>query len=169
MAVVLLLLLSVMAFVFIKRPDPTLDLVRRLLTRLSVGRAAALENAVSGLAEQLEPLARDQVLLLRTIGWPAANWLLDVACLRCCLRAYGFTAPLGPLLAVYGAVNLIAMLTITPGRLGIVEGVLVPVMVSFGAPSAIAMLGGLTTRRHRRRMARVVSANGLRPTGIAAP
>jgi uncharacterized membrane protein YbhN (UPF0104 family) len=46
----------------------------------------------------------------------------------------------------YGLVNLFALLPITPGGLGIVEGVLVPVLLSFDAPSGVALLGMLARR-----------------------
>lgn len=142
----LLLALAVVAFLLTTREEQTLARVHRLASRLSAGGAAGLERAVSGLAHHLDILAHDKVLLTRTVGWAVTNWLLDAACLWFCLRAYGFSGPVGPLLALYGAVNLLAMLPITPGGLGVVEGVLIPAVVALGAGAPVALLGVLTWR-----------------------
>jgi uncharacterized protein (TIRG00374 family) len=74
------------------------------------------------------------------------NWLLDALCLWVSLDAFGYAAPIGPLLVVYGVANLVALLPITPGGVGIVEGVVIPVVASFGAPHAAAVLGVLMWR-----------------------
>jgi uncharacterized membrane protein YbhN (UPF0104 family) len=42
---------------------------------------------------------------------------------------------------VYGVGGILSLLPITPGGLGIVEGVLVPAAVAFGAPASTALLG----------------------------
>jgi len=46
----------------------------------------------------------------------------------------------------YGLANVMAVLPITPGGLGVVEGVLVPTLVGFGSPRGIAILGVITYR-----------------------
>jgi uncharacterized protein (TIRG00374 family) len=145
-ALALLLAVMVAAALLTRRRDRTLVQVHRLVSRWPSRVGRTLEETVSVLTDRLEVLAHDRVLLARTLGWAAANWSLDTACLWCCLRAYGYVAPVGPVLAVYGAVCLLAMLPFTPAGLGVVEGVLVPVLVSLGAPSAVALLGVLTWR-----------------------
>lgn len=85
-------------------------------------------------------------MLARTFSWAAGNWLVDALCLWLCLTAYGFSGAVGPVLALYGAVNLLAMVPTTPGGLGIVEGVLIPALVTIGAPVSVALLGVLTWR-----------------------
>jgi uncharacterized protein (TIRG00374 family) len=62
------------------------------------------------------------------------------------LLAFGFSAEPAGLVAAYGLVNLLALLPITPGGLGVVEGVLVPVLLSFGTPRGVALLGVLAWR-----------------------
>ncbi|MEP7088508.1 MAG: lysylphosphatidylglycerol synthase domain-containing protein [Nocardioidaceae bacterium] len=57
----------------------------------------------------------------------------------------GLLAP-GPLLAAYGVANLLALLPLTPGGIGVAEGVLVPALVTFGAPQSAALLGVPTWR-----------------------
>lgn len=142
---VLLAVISVAALLT-RRRDGTLALVHRAVRRWPGRGATTVEDTVRVLTDRLEILSHDRVLLARTVGWAAANWSLDTACLWCCLRAYGYAAPVGPVLAVYGAVSLLAMLPVTPAGLGVVEGVLIPVVVSLGASSAVALLGVLTWR-----------------------
>lgn len=145
-AAVLLLVLAGGAVLLTVRQTSTLAGLHRLLRRLPTSRARLVEDVVEGLTRRLTALGHDRVLLTRTLGWAAANWLLDAACLWCCLRAYGHASPVGALLAVYGVVNLLAMLPLTPGGLGIVEGVLVPAVVTMGTAPVIALLGVLTWR-----------------------
>jgi uncharacterized protein (TIRG00374 family) len=109
-------------------------------------RAAAVDRAVDRLASRTETVFSNGRLLVSIVGWALLNWLLDALCLWVSLYAFGYPAPAGPLLAVYGVANLVALLPITPGGLGLVEGVVIPVLVSFGAPRAAAVLGVLTWR-----------------------
>jgi hypothetical protein len=60
----------------------------------------------------------------------------------------GLRAPARPrrLLTTYALVSLLALLPVTPGGLGLVEGVAIPLLVSFGTPHDSALLGVLTWR-----------------------
>jgi uncharacterized protein (TIRG00374 family) len=78
--------------------------------------------------------------------WGLGYWALDAACLYLCVLAYGVAPNLGGLLATYTLVSLIALLPLTPGGLGLVEGVAVPALVSFGVSHDAALLGVLTWR-----------------------
>ena len=49
-------------------------------------------------------------------------------------------------MVTYALVCLLALLPLTPGGLGIVEGVGVPVLVSFGTPHGVALVGVLAWR-----------------------
>jgi uncharacterized protein (TIRG00374 family) len=57
------------------------------------------------------------------------------------LAAFGQPIEVGPLLATYGVGSLIAMLPLTPGGVGLVEGVMVPALLGFGVPHSAALLG----------------------------
>lgn len=110
------------------------------------GAAPAVDRVLVGLSSQVRVLLQDR----RRLGWvclfAVGNWLLDAAALWTCLHAFGHTPDIGLLLAVYGLVNLVALLPVTPGGLGIVEGILVPALITFGAAPAAALLGVLTWR-----------------------
>ena len=80
-------------------------------------------------------------MLTRVVGWAAANWLLDAAALWVFLRAYGQALGIDGLIVSFGLANIAAVVPITPGGLGIVEGVYVPTLVGFGLSRATASLG----------------------------
>jgi uncharacterized protein (TIRG00374 family) len=69
-------------------------------------------------------------------AWASAfslgNWVADCACLTICFLAVGAGVPWHGLLLAYGAGQLAAILPITPGGLGVVEGSLTIALVTFG-------------------------------------
>lgn len=78
--------------------------------------------------------------------WSMVNWLLDALCLAVCLAAYGARVPPELVLTAYGLANMIGMLPLTPGGIGVIEGVLIPALIAAGAPGGAAVLGVLTWR-----------------------
>jgi uncharacterized membrane protein YbhN (UPF0104 family) len=74
------------------------------------------------------------------------NWVLDAVTLWVCLAAFGEVVSPGLLLTAYGAANLLGLLPLTPGGLGVVEGVLMPALVAFGVGGGTAVLGVLAWR-----------------------
>jgi uncharacterized membrane protein YbhN (UPF0104 family) len=118
------------------------------------GRASRWLSAgvARGSAAGRAVLARSVVLLHQRrarramLGWAASNWLLDAASLWVCLWAYGVVVHPGALLAAYGAAQLVGLLPVTPGGLGIVEGVLIPSLILLGAAGGPVVLGVLTWR-----------------------
>lgn len=109
---------------------------RRL--RLDENRAAAGVKHVAG---RLEELASDRQLLMRVIGWAAANWLLDAMALWVFLRAFGVSTQFDALLVAFGLANVLAVIPITPGGLGVVDVTLSSALVGFGLSRANAVLG----------------------------
>ncbi len=116
-------------------------IARRL--RFSEDRAAAGVRQVAG---RLEDLVADRRLLLRVGGWAAANWLLDAGALWVFLRAFGGSTDLDALLVAFGLVNVLAVIPITPGGLGIIDGGLPIALAGFGLTKATALLGTATYR-----------------------
>jgi hypothetical protein len=72
----------------------------------------------------------------RIVGWGALNWLFDCACFAMMFRAIDAPIPWKGLLLAYGAGQLAALLPITPGGLGVVEGSITVALVAFGGPEA---------------------------------
>jgi uncharacterized protein (TIRG00374 family) len=98
------------------------------------------------IAARLNDLASDRQLLVRVMGWAMLNWLLDAAALWVFIRAYGHSTDIDAILVAFGLVNVLAVIPITPGGLGIIDGGLPLALVGFGVPKAAAALGVATYR-----------------------
>ncbi len=85
-----------------------------------------------------EDLAGQKDLVRQAVLWAAANWLFDAACLFVFIVAlHGYVSPIN-LLVAYGLANILAVIPITPGGLGIIEGILIPALHGFGVPYDVA-------------------------------
>jgi uncharacterized protein (TIRG00374 family) len=105
-----------------------------------------LAEAFQGVADRLRVFAGDRELLHRAVAWAAANWLLDAASLWVFIAAFHrYVSPID-LLVAYGLANVLAVIPITPGGLGVVEGILIPTLHGFHVPSKVALLGVLSYR-----------------------
>jgi len=106
----------------------------------------AAQRVVHSLATRLRALGNDWRLLARAVAWATANWLLDLASLGVFLAAFGHRVPIDDLMVAFGLANVLGAIPITPGGLGIIEGVLIPTLVGFGTPRGVALLGVATWR-----------------------
>ena len=99
-------------------------------------------NALRQIGQRVEELIADRALLKRVVGFSAMlNWLLDAASLWVFLRAFGGQLDIDGLLIAFGLANVFAAIPITPGGLGIVEGIYIPTLIGFGIPRRVATLG----------------------------
>jgi len=105
---------------------------------LNEDRAGAAVREVAG---RLDDLATDRQLLLRVGAWALANWLFDAASLWVFLRAFGVSMDADALIISFGLVNVLQVIPITPGGLGIVEGAYTIQLAAFGVPKTVATLG----------------------------
>jgi uncharacterized protein (TIRG00374 family) len=103
-------------------------------------------NALRQIGQRLEELIADRSLLKRVALWATLNWLLDAASLWVFVWAFGGTLDIDALLVAFGLANIFAVIPITPGGLGIVEGVYIPTLVGFGLTRQEATLGVATYR-----------------------
>lgn len=102
------------------------------------------DTAIRGLRTiglRLEELIADRALLKRVVLWASVNWLLDAASLWVFVRAFDGVLEIDALLIAFGLANIFAVIPITPGGLGIVEGVYIPTLVGFGLSRRVATLG----------------------------
>ena len=95
---------------------------------------------------RLQGLAREPGLKERVFVWALLNWLLDIAALWVFLLAFGANVDLRGLIVAFGLANIMAVVPITPGGLGIVEGIFIPTLVGFGLTRSIATVGVLSYR-----------------------
>jgi uncharacterized protein (TIRG00374 family) len=144
----LLLLVGVgVATVLVTRGQERVSrILAAVLSRLPRVDPEGGRRLVASLASTVRMLASDRKFLRSTVVWATANWIFDAASLWCFVRAFGHT--LGPvgLLVAHGLANVAAALPLTPGGLGVVEGVLVPTLVAFDTTRGVAILGVLGWR-----------------------
>lgn len=146
LAVVLLLAFGGLVAVLAARPDQVVRVTHAIAQRLPLVRPDTLEGFVRTLIGQVRLLVEDHRASRRAVLWGLGFWSLDATSLYLSVRAFGYSPNVAAVLVTYALVSLLALLPITPGGLGIVEGVAVPVLVSFGAPYDVALLGVLAWR-----------------------
>ncbi len=95
---------------------------------------------------RLQGLAREPGLKERVFVWALLNWLLDMAALWVFLLAFDAHVDLRGLIVAFGLANIMAVVPITPGGLGIVEGIYIPTLVGFGLTRSVATVGVLSYR-----------------------
>jgi hypothetical protein len=143
-----LLMAAVAALVllFTRGEERAADILRWVASRVPFLDEDMVTAGVRRLAVRLRELSQDRPLLARAVGWAAAFWLLDASSLWVFVAAFGHLMTPYGLLVAYGLANVMAVVPITPGGLGVVEGILVPTLVGFGSPRGVAILGVITYR-----------------------
>jgi uncharacterized protein (TIRG00374 family) len=140
------ILVVIAAILLGKSRSRTLAIVERFARGVPFLKEETAVEFVGMLSDQLHEYRSSTRRLVVAIGLAAANWLLDVAALWVLLLAFGSAPDPRRLLVAYGLASLVGLLPITPGGLGIIEGVLIPALVGFGTPQGVAVLGVLTWR-----------------------
>ncbi len=130
----------------LRREKRTSAAAGRLGGHLNAAASATASHLVANLSARLRDFAADPRSLRRTLAWASANWMFDAASLWVFLRAFGVSEGLRGLLLGYGLASILALLPVTPGGLGIVEGTLISVLAGFGTPHAEAVIGVITWR-----------------------
>jgi hypothetical protein len=123
-----------------------LDTLHDWAARVPLVNADKVTSLVQTIADRLRILLRERALLVHALEWAAANWLFDAASLWVFVFAFGHAVSPVDLLVAYGLANILAVIPITPGGLGVVEGVLIPTLVGFHVPKAVAILSVLSYR-----------------------
>lgn len=139
--VALLVVVLVSVWGFVARREPTIGFVVRVAERLRIGGDRSLRDALGAIGDRLDRLVADRATVVRSAAWATANWLADAASLWVFLMAFG--AEVSPLwvIVAFGVANLVAMVPVTPGSLGVVETTLAVVLIGFGAAASPVFLG----------------------------
>jgi uncharacterized protein (TIRG00374 family) len=124
-----------------RHPATAVAIARSAARRLSTAHRDKVAAFVEGVAVAVGAFAADRLRLGAAVFWGLINWLLDAAALWVFLTAFGFDPSPGHLLLGYGLAGILAIVPITPGGLGVVEGVLVPTLIALGSPHGAAVLG----------------------------
>jgi uncharacterized protein (TIRG00374 family) len=126
---------------FNKGDERATALLTSLGAKLPFLRPETLPRLFSQLAARVRQLSKDRRQLGKTIFWASANWLLDAGSLLFFVAAFGRWVNPTALLVAYGLANIAGAIPITPGGLAIIEGTLSTILVGFGTPRTIAILG----------------------------
>ena len=147
-AVVLVLLgLSLIALIVLDRHlDAAVRAVRAAARAVRVVKQDSAEQFVRTIAAEVHLFRTEPRRLGAAVLLAAMRYLLSAACLWLFVAAYGHVLNPGELLLAYSLANLAALAPLTPGGLGLVEGILVPMLTAFGAPGHVAVLGVLSWR-----------------------
>ncbi len=139
--------LSGMAVLLLSRHrDATLAFIGRAARRIPYLHEDSSVAFAATVADHLDEYHAKRGRLVVAVAWAAANWLLDAATLWVFLLAFGSPTDPRQLLVAYGLACLCGLVPLTPGGLGIIEGVLVPAIVAFGTPHGITVLAVLAWR-----------------------
>jgi hypothetical protein len=144
-----LLLMTVIAglIVLLTRGDQrAMRVVRAAGAKLHFLHPETLPRVFSQLIVRVEEISKDRRQLLRAVSFATANWLLDAASLFVFVGAFGRWVNPVALLVAYGVANILAVIPVTPGGLVVVEASLSGILVLFGVPREIAILGVLGYR-----------------------
>ncbi len=117
-----------------------IDFLGRWADRLPFVDGERLVAGVQHFAERLRLFAQQKTLVRQAVGWASLNWLLDAACLWVFIAAFHVYVSPVDLMVAYGLANILAVIPITPGGLGIVEAVLITTLHGFGVPLGVASL-----------------------------
>ena len=143
--IVLMLVAAGLIFGLVEGQGRAERAVRWLAQHVRIDADHACE-VIRHLGNRLEGLIADRQLLWRVAGWALANWMFDMAALFVFLRAFGGHIAIDGLIVAFGLANVMAVVPITPGGLGIVEGIYIPTIVGFGLSRSSATVGVLTYR-----------------------
>jgi uncharacterized protein (TIRG00374 family) len=134
--------------IYLRSPSqgPTTGVTRAVIQRFPRRIRGRVEAGFDASAVHLRRLLADRRGLRVSAAWSVGNWGLDAMSLWVFLAAYGHQVNLDGLFVGYALANLLAILPISPGGIGVIEGVLIPSLVGFGTPRAVAVLAVVSWR-----------------------
>lgn len=135
-----ILLIAAIVLAFTRGEESAARIVRGIGSRIPLVGADRLERLVRHLAASLRQLAARPDLLRKAILWAALNWTLDAASLWAFVASLGKIVDPVELFAAYGIANVLAVIPIFPGGLGIIDSVAPVLLVSSGVTRNLATL-----------------------------
>lgn len=144
--VVLLAASGILVFFFTRSEGRVGASLERIANRIPFVDGGAVRSAFVRVSNRIRQLEQQRGLVMRAGLWAGANWLLDAASLAVFVGAFGHWVNPDGLLVAFGLANVVAVLPITPGGLGVVEATLTSILVGFGTPRGAATLGVVAYR-----------------------
>lgn len=138
--VLAILLIGAVVVAFTRGEESAARVVRAIGAKIPWVGEDRLERLVRNLSASLWDLARNPELLRRALLWAVLNWLFDAASLWAFVAALGTVVDPVELFAAYGIANVLAVIPVTPGGLGIIDSVAPVLLVSSGVTRNLATL-----------------------------
>jgi uncharacterized protein (TIRG00374 family) len=120
--------------------------LRAAARRIPIINPQKVSELLEKIAQRITLLITNRRTLWWAFSWAGLNWVLDAACLWVFLWSFGSVVSPIDLLVAYGLANIFAVIPVTPGGLGVIEGVLISTLVGFGVPHSQAILAVLAYR-----------------------
>jgi uncharacterized protein (TIRG00374 family) len=146
LGVLLLAFFAGLIYLATKGEKQASNFLTKVANRLPFIKPETVTALVQTVADRMKVLFRNPQLLYRAGIWAAANWLLDAASLYVFLLAFGTHVDPIDVLVAYGLANILAVIPLTPGGLGVVELTIISVLTGFGMPAGAATAGVLCWR-----------------------
>ena len=146
LGVLLIAVFAGLIFLLTRGEAQATTFLNKMATRFPFVKTETITSLVEKVADRTQVLFRSPELLRRAGIWAAANWLLDAASLYVFLFAFGVHLDPVDVLVAYGLANILAVIPLTPGGLGVIEITIVSVLTGFGAAGGAATAGVLSWR-----------------------
>lgn len=143
---VLMAVFTALVVLLLKGSAPAIRVVRAVADKVPMLDPDTAERFVRTLVHRLADLMANPALIRRGVLWAALHWLLGAASLWVFIRAFGPALNPIDVIVAFCVANVLAAIPITPGGLGIFEGVLSPLLVGFGLTRGEAAISVLTYR-----------------------
>mgnify|MGYP000940290772 FL=1 len=135
---VLLAFFAALVVLLLKGSQGAIRVVRAIARKVPFVDPDTAERFIRTLVLRLRHLAENPTLIRRGIAWASVNWLLDAAALWIFIRAFGVTLNPVDVIVAFCVANILAVIPLTPGGLGVVEITLVSILVGFGLDRSTA-------------------------------
>ena len=129
-----------------KGREPAIRVVRGVADKLPFLEPDTAERFMRTLVGRLQDLATKPHLIRRGVAWSASFWILDAAALWVFIRAFGPVLSPVNVIVAFCIANILAVLPITPGGLGVVEATLISLLVGFSLDRSTAAIAVVTYR-----------------------
>ena len=146
LGVLLLAIFAGLVFLLTRGETQATVILDKIGNRLPFVKRETVTSMVEKVADRVQVLFRSPHLLRQASLWASANWLLDAGSLYVFLTAFGVHLSPIDVLVAYGLANVLAVIPITPGGLGVVEVTIISVLTGFGAAGGAATAGVLSWR-----------------------
>jgi hypothetical protein len=146
LGLLLMVFIAGLVILMTKGDERTMTFLNAIGSKIRFLRPEALTRFFSQVVARVQELSKDRKQLVKAVFFATANWLFDAASLFVFLGAFGRWVNPVALLVAYGVANIAASIPFTPGGLGVLELTLIGILVGFGPPRAIVILGVIAWR-----------------------